>query len=171
MATDQPVSGVGPPASLLLKSIRLDVHQQAGRGLVHLSRRVTLSGEGQATLELGGQTLPFDCTPTQLLAWLDTLYALRFFDLPRDYSTQYSAVLKKDGTVVPSMQRMLDASSTEVCVRAGDFKRCVRFGEAGPQELKALAQRILDDANRLSKAPGVPATSAAPAAPVAPGKP
>lgn len=148
MAAQPSLGSSGPPLTYRLEDVGVHLTRQPGSSAFPI-RRLSLSGTGSATLERDGQTLPFRYAPKDLLALLNELYRIRFFDLPTNLGVRYSVFLKDDGTVVTSALRMADASSTKVCLTVADYEKCVTYGRAGPYELERLARRLFADADRL----------------------
>ncbi|MHB1083662.1 MAG: hypothetical protein ACYCZA_02315 [Thiobacillus sp.] len=140
-----------PPQSYRLDEVSIQMTRQPGRGHFQV-RRVSLSGTGAATLEQDGQKLPFHYTSKDLLALLNDLYKIRFFEMPANYSIRHSVFLKDDDTIGTSMLRMLDESSTSVCFSVAAYKRCVTYGTEGPGELENIAARIFTEADKLAGA-------------------
>lgn len=112
-------------------------------------REIKLSGTGNAILEQDGQTQEFKYPEKDLMALLDHLYNLRFFELPNDYRTKYSVFLKEDGTVNTAKLRLADMPSTSICFSTANYKKCVTFTIEGPGELKNVVQQTFDEVNRL----------------------
>lgn len=137
-----------PPHTYRLDEVSLRLTRQPGNGAFPV-RRVNLSGAGAATLERDGRKLPFHYAPKDLLALLNELYKIRFFDLPTNYRTRYSLFLKEDGSVGTSALRLSDESSTSVCIAVAAYEKCVTYGSEAPYELEHLAKRIFSEADRL----------------------
>jgi hypothetical protein len=71
-------------------------------------RSAVLSGGGSATREQDGKSVDFPYPVTDFLAFLNELYKIRFFELPRDYTIRYSVFLQDGRTVRTSALRMAD---------------------------------------------------------------
>src|ERR1019366_940403 len=113
MAADPTLGAGGPPMTYRLDQVTVLVTRHPGPA--SRIRRVSLSGTGSATLERDGLSLPFRYPAKDLLALLNDLYKLRFFELPADYSGRYSVFLKDDGSVATKALRMSDVPGTSVC--------------------------------------------------------
>jgi len=147
MATVRSLGAGGPPLAYRLDEVSVRLTRQPGSGTFP-KRRVTLSGTGTATLERDGQTLPFSHPPGDVLALLNDLYRIRFFDLPTNLNVRYSVFLKDDGSIGTSVLRMLDASSTSVCLRLAAFEKCVTYASGGARELEEIVERVFSQAGR-----------------------
>lgn len=143
-------AGGKPPPSYRLDEVRVQLTLHPGRGgtAVH---RVRLSGSGSAVLERGGQRLPFRYDRKDLMALLNALYGMRFFEMSANTTTLYSVVLQDDGTVRTSMLRMPDEASTQVCFSVASYSKCVTYSSDRPGELRNVVQHVFDEADRLAK--------------------
>ncbi len=150
MAAEHHTGISAPPLVYRLDEVSISLTRQPGSSTAPI-QRINLSGTGSATLERGGQRMPFRYTPKDTLALLNALYKMRFFDLPTNYITRYSVFLKDDDTVGTSALRMPDASSTSVCVTlTATYEKCVSYGAEGPYELENITARIFAEADRLA---------------------
>lgn len=141
-----------PPQSYRLDETTIVITRHPGRSPTPI-RRLSIAGTGAATLEQNGQKHAFRYATTDLLAVLNNLYAIRFFDLAGDYTTRRSVFLKDDGTIVTTMLRMVDEPSTTVCVSATSFEKCVSYGAHAPDTLENIVARVFSDAETLSSTP------------------
>lgn len=149
MAMESNPAAAGPPQTYRLDEVSVRLTHQPGRPNFPL-RRINLSGKGSATLEGGSQNLPFSYAAQDLLGLLNELYRIRFFDLPRNYSTRHSVSLKDDGMVVTGRLRLLDTASTTVCFSVAAYEKCVTYTTEGPYELEKLTQRVFAEAEQLA---------------------
>ena len=150
MAAGPSLGAAGPPLTYRLDQVTVRVTRPPG-GSASKTRQVSLFGTGNATLERDGRSLPFRYASKDLVALLNELYRIHFFELPANYTGQYSVFLKDDGTVVTQALRMSDTPGTSVCFAVADYKKCVNYGTEGPRELADLAQRLFAEAERLVK--------------------
>lgn len=139
----------GPPLSYRLDTVELRLQRQPGHGQPKLA--LVVAGAGSATLESGrpasarGFTLPAD----EVLALLNGLYRLRFFDLPAALRARQSVLLMPDGAIATQVTNRIDTASTTVCVALPGFEKCVRYAEGdGPPELEGWVQAAFADAQR-----------------------
>jgi hypothetical protein len=148
MAAETSLGVGGPPLAYRIDEVSVSLTRQPGNPALPI-RRVILSGAGSATLERDGKNIQFPYERKDLLALLNALYKIRFFDLPTQYNTQYSVFLKDDGTVGTAAVRMSDSGSTNICFSVTGYKKCVTYGPgtSGPLELENIAKRIFSDAD------------------------
>lgn len=133
---------------------------EAGDLSIHFSRRagnaaykpweVHMSGAGGGTLIHDGKHSPLAYPSNDVVALLNALFEIRFFDLPAQYSTQDVAQLLDRGSVRLIQKFTSSASGNSVCVNIAAFEKCVRYGPQGPVELDRVFQRVLADAERLA---------------------
>lgn len=138
----------GPPLVYRIDEVSVRLTRHSGNPALPI-RRVILSGAGSATLERDGKEVQFPYGKKDLLALLNALYKIRFFDLPTQYSTQYSVFMKDDETVGTAALRMSDSGSTNICFAVTGYEKCVTYGPNahGPLELENIAKRIFSDAD------------------------
>lgn len=146
MATEQSLGVGGPPLTYRIDEVSVRLTRHPGNPALPI-RRVILSGAGDATREHGGKSVRFPYGSKDLLALLNELYKIRFFDLPTQYNTQYSVFLKDDGTVRTAALRMPDSGSTSICFAVTGYEKCVTYGRDGPLELEIIAKQIFSDAD------------------------
>ncbi len=149
MATELSLGEGGPPLTYRLDEVSVRLIRHPGNPALPI-RRVVLSGAGGATLERDGERMRFSYGNRELLALLNALYKIRFFDLPSQYNTRYSVFLKDDGTVGTEALRMPDSASTSICFAVSGYEKCVSYGRSGPLELEDIAKQIFSDAGRLA---------------------
>lgn len=149
MATERSLGVGGPPLAYRIGEVSVRLTRHPGNPALPI-RRVILSGVGGATLERDGKSVQFPYGSKDLLALLNELYRIRFFDLPTQYNTQYSVFLKDDGTVGTAALRMPDSGSTSICFAVTGYEKCVSYSREGSLELENIARRIFSDADRLA---------------------
>lgn len=142
MAADASQGPEGPPLHYPFDGVRVTVRQSPGPVRGAQVRQWVLPGTGHATLTRGERVTSFDYAAADLIDVLNTLYRMRFFDLPTDLVARYSVYLKDDGTVGTSHMRLLDRASTEVCVRLADYEKCVRYADGDHTALDALVRQL-----------------------------
>ena len=147
MAAERSFVAGGPPLNYRLDELSVRFLRQPGHGLP--GWRVSLAGSGAALLESDGQKRHFFYPVKDLLALVNELYRIRFFELPITYTTKYSVFIKDDGLLGTQGLRMSDASSTRVCFAVAAYEKCVSYGADGPRELEALVQHVVADTERL----------------------
>ena len=148
-AADRTLGQNGPPLNYHIDNVSIHLTRQPVR--TDSIQSVSLSGNGNATIERGGNFARFAYPTGDLLNLLNEFYRIRFFDLPVKYTTRYFVFLKDDGTVAMSALRMSDAASTRLCVVIEEYEKCVTFGRDGPFELESLAKRILIDIDKIKR--------------------
>lgn len=138
----------GPPLAYRIDEVSVRLTRNSGNPALPV-RRVILSGAGSAILERDGKEVQFPYGKKDLLAFLNALYKIRFFDLPTQYSPQYSVFMKDDETVGTAALRMPDSGSTNICFAVTGYEKCVTYGSGtrGPLELENIAKRIFSDAD------------------------
>lgn len=136
-----------PPQSYRLEDVSVKVTLHPGRGAFP-ARSVNLFGTGTGTLEQNGQKQTFQYATKDMMALLSEFYKIRFFELPANYSVRHSVFLKDDGTIGTTMLRMLDESSTSVCIAIAAYEKCVRYSVQGPAELEHIVTRIFSEASK-----------------------
>ena len=144
MAGERSLVPGGPPLAYRIDEVDLNLTRHRGNPALPI-QRVRLSGAGNATLEHSGELVQISYSTRDLIALLNELYKIRFFELPSKYTTRYSVVLKEDGTVATSALRMTDAGSTSVCFAVSEYEKCVTYGRDGPRELENIVNRVFDD--------------------------
>jgi hypothetical protein len=152
MATERNPGASTVPGTYRLDEVGVRITQSPGRAASTKNQILKLSGSGEGTLERNSQTVSFRYESKALLALLNDLYRIRFFDLPANYSVGRSVVLKDDGTVGTQFLKMTDAPSTSVCFSLPVYEKCVTYGSNGPQELESVVRRLWDEADQWAKA-------------------
>lgn len=153
MSTTSSAEPGKPPQVYRLDETTIQITRHPGRSTAG-PRRLDISGEGRATLEQDGKEHSFRYPTADLLALLNGLYAIRFLDLPSDYTTRQSITLRADGTIVTSMLRMTDAPSTAVCLSTTGFKKCVSYPSGAHDALEEIVARTFSQAETLSATAG-----------------
>lgn len=105
MAMDGGFELAGLPLSYQIEEVSVNFIQRTGSPSFPI-RRIILTGEGSATLEQHGKSLLFAYASEDLLAILNGLYKIRFFELPEDYTTQYSVFLNNHKTIQATALRL-----------------------------------------------------------------
>lgn len=147
MAGERSLVPGGPPLAYHIDEVVLNLTRHPGNSAFPI-RRVRLSGAGNATLERGGELVQISYPTRDLIALLNELYKIRFFELPSKYTTRYSVVLKEDGSVATSALRMTDAGSTSACFAVTEYEKCITYGLDGPRELESIVNRVFDDVEK-----------------------
>jgi len=148
MAADARLGPEGPPLRYPIDSVSVTVRHSPGPVRGAQVRQLVLPGAGRATLTRGEAAASFDYAAADLMGVLNSLYRMRFFDLPTDLVARYSVYLKDDGTVGTGHMRLLDRASTEVCVRLADYEKCVRYADGEPVALDALVRQLDAEADQ-----------------------
>ncbi len=143
-----------PPSEYRLDDVRIQLTRHPGMRKAPI-QQIELSGTGHATLKRDSTSLSFHYESRKLLALLNELYAIRFFELPASYFVKRSIFLKEDGFIGTQIRRMIDAPNTRICLTVSTYEKCVSYDADGPHELRSIEQRVFDEAEHLSK-PGVP---------------
>lgn len=145
-------SGVGPttmPRTFDVGALSIHLSRQAGNA-AHVPWEVRLSGAGGGSLTHDGKQRPFPYAAKDVVALLNTLYEIRFFDLPPRYSSHDVAQLRGDGTVNVVERSVSSATGNSVCVTVATFGKCVRYGTQAPLELDRVFRHVFADAQRLA---------------------
>lgn len=144
-----------PAGPYRLGEIGLTVDVQPGHGLP--LRRLNLAGEGESVLELGGKAQRFAYPAADLLAAINVLQRLRFFEMPDRLAPLRRLSQGPDGRIYTQLTRMADTGTVTLCVQLADHRKCVSYQQDAPPELDALATRLLGDAQRRTGAAGASA--------------
>ncbi len=150
--TVKPDSTAAMPQAFAAGELSIRLSRQAGNA-AYKPWEVQLSGAGGGTLSHDGKQWALAYAPKDVVALLNALFEIHFFDLPTQYSTQGVAQLLDDGSVRLIEKSTSNARSNSVCVRIAAFERCVRFGSRAPLELDRIFQRIFADAQRAANQP------------------
>ncbi len=140
------------PQAFAVGELSIRLSRQAGNA-AYQPWEVQLSGADGATLTHDGKQWPLPYEPKDVVALLNALFEIHFFDLPTRYSTQEVAQLLDDGSVRLIGKSTSSAGGNSVCVRIAAFERCVRYGLRAPLELDRLFQRTFVDAHRAANQP------------------
>lgn len=122
-----------PPSSTRIEGVQVQVLRSVGQVAGAVARGTTRSGD--ITQE-----------QAELRSMLDTLHGLDFFRLPDRMTARTSVVRREDGTEQTQVLRMIDESTTRVCVRSAvpAYEKCVTFtASAGPVGLVQWADRMM----------------------------
>lgn len=129
---------------------QLDIHLSRLAGNVAQQPwQVQLSGAGQSSYSRNGKTWSLPYAAKDAVALLNALYAIRFFDLPQDYSSQDVAQLRADGSVVVLQRFTSNSNLNRLCVRIAAVEKCVAFGQQAPAELVRIFEHQYAEAERL----------------------
>jgi hypothetical protein len=112
---------------------------------------IHLSGTDGGSLTYDGKLRSFPYSANKIVALLNALYEIHFFDLPSEYASQPRARLNDDGGV--SLDKILwtDEGSNRLCVKVASYEKCVRYGgNEMPPELDRIFQGIFADAPHLA---------------------
>ena len=145
-----------PPLSYRLDTAVLRLQRQPGHGQPKLA--LVVAGNGGATLDFGRPpgTRTFTLAADEVLALLNGLYRLRFFDLPVALRARPSVFLLPDGSVGTQVAKRVDTTATTVCISLAGDEKCVRYADGdGPPDLEAWVQAAFADAQRRT-APSSP---------------
>ena len=150
MAGERTLRPEGPPPAYPIQEVNLHLTRQPGNAAFPV-RRISLSGKGSATFERGEEFLQVSYSTSALVALLNELYRIRFFELPSQYTARYSVFLKDDGMISTSVLRMMDAGSTRICFAVTGYEKCVTYGRDGPYDLENIVNRVFDDIEKQVK--------------------
>lgn len=140
-----------PKADAMPQTFRIDALSiRLSRQINNAPWQVQLSGLDGGSLTQGGQQRPFPYPAKELVALLNALYEVHFFDMPSRYAAHAAAQLGADGTVSMAGVDSSNATGNGVCVRVVSFEKCVRWGNRAPVELDRIAQRAFAEAQRLA---------------------
>ena len=145
MAGEGGLERKGPPSTYHLDEISIVLTLHPGSPAFSITR-LSLSGSGSGLLERDGNSAQFPFAKKVLLTLVNELYKIRFFELPSDYTTQYSIVLNDDGIISTSISGMPDDVSTSVCFFVIGYKKCVTYSRQGPLELENMIRRVFAEA-------------------------
>ncbi len=148
-ATERSLGVGGPPLAYPINEVSVRLTRRPANPVLPI-RRVTLSGAGCATLERDGKSVQFPYGTKDVLALLNELYKVRFFDLPSQYNTQFSVFLKDGGVVGTAALHMSDSGSTSICFVVTEYEKCVTYSRDSSLELENIARRIFSDADRMA---------------------
>ena len=137
-----------PPFDYRLDNAIVRVQLLPAHGLPQ--QTLTLPGAGLASFIRDGATVRFTPPANELLATINELYRMRFFDLPDRLLPTRSMFVKQDGALGTQAMKMHDALTTRVCFALPKFEKCVTYEADPPLELERLVQRLLADARQLT---------------------
>ena len=139
------------PAGSIFDVRQLDIRlSRQASNAAQLPWQVQVSGAGQSSYSRSGKTWRLPYEAKDAVALLNALYAIRFFDLPHDYSSQDVAQLRADGSVVVLQKFTSNSNLNRVCVSIAAAEKCVGFGKQAPVELERIFERQFADAERLA---------------------
>ena len=138
-----------PPTVYELASVRIRVTQPSARADIQ-SRQAVVSGAGASEWKQGDSKASFEYSAEQVVALLNQLYAMRFFEMPELPGAKYSVRLGDDGRVITQALKMADRGGVQVCVEMADYKRCVTSTDNSQPELEQFAQRLFTEAASLA---------------------
>ena len=152
------ITGVAPlaaeplaKADAMPQTFRIDALSiRLSRQVSNAPWQVQLSGVDGGSLTQGGKQRPFPYPAKDLVALLNALYEVHFFDMPSRYAAHAAAQLMADGTVSMAGVDSSNATGNGVCVSVASFEKCVRWGNRAPVELDRIAQRAFGEAQRLA---------------------
>ncbi|SEA37660.1 hypothetical protein [Nitrosospira multiformis] len=150
MAAERTLGPEGPPLTYPIQEVDLHLIRQAGNAAFPV-QRISLSGKGSATFERSNELLQVFYPTSALVALLNELYRIHFFELPSQYTPRYSVFLKDDGMIATSALRMIDTASTRICFAVTAYEKCVTYGRDGPHDLENIVNRVFDDIEKQVK--------------------
>jgi hypothetical protein len=139
-----------PPHSYRIDEVKLRLTRHPGNPGLPL-RRLSVSGDGTAALEDKGEIYSISYRGEDVLALLNALYRIRFFEMRPHYHTRYSVFLNNDGLVETEALRMTDSGGTTVCLTISEYEKCVTYGEAGPPDLEKFVNRAFSEAAAVAR--------------------
>ena len=134
------------PQTFRIDALRIRLSRQVGNA----RWQVQLSGVDGGSLTQGGKPRQFPYTAHDLVALLNALYEVHFFEMPSHYAAHAAVELRADGTVNMVGVDSTNATGNGVCVSVASFEKCVRWGNRAPVELDRIAERALVEAQRLA---------------------
>lgn len=151
--TPPALSNSMPPLRYDLASSSITIINHGATRVAALPARIDLRGSGVSTLENDGSAVNFNYSTKDFIILLNSLYKIRFFHLPSNYTTRYSVFLNNDNIIETSALRMHDQATTTVCFNTSQYKKCVTYGDDQPKELHLLTKALITEVVRLSKWP------------------
>ena len=152
MAADRKIEPAPAGSTFDVRQLDIRLSRQASNA-AQQPWQVQVSGAGQSSYNVNGKTWPLPYAAKDAVALLNALYAIRFFDLPQDYSTQDVAQLRADGSIVVLQKFTSNSNLNSVCVSIAAVEKCVRFGALAPIELERIFKHQIADAERLVGSP------------------
>lgn len=137
------------PQAFAVGELSIRMSRQAGNA-AYKPWEVQLPGAGGGSLSHDGKQWPLAYASKDVVALLNALFEIHFFDLPARYSSQGAAQMLSDGSVRLIEKSASSSSGNSVCVRIAAFERCVRYGSRAPFELDRIVQRVFADAQRVT---------------------
>lgn len=145
----------GPPLSYLIKDVNITLSRHLTSGKGKKTEIVNIVADGKSTVSMNGNESVLTYSRNDVLEIINSLYAIKFFDLPSRYSMTYSVFMNADGLIDTSANLMQDQASTNVCFSISTYKKCVAYGVNKPEKLDKIVTRILTTAETLSEQPKV----------------
>ncbi|WP_426359147.1 hypothetical protein ACPUVO_02565 [Pseudocolwellia sp. HL-MZ19] len=137
------------PSTYKLDEVSLTFIRHSGAKKNNGVRKVSISLTTSTIQTTKGDKTFFNYSSDELLKLINTLYRIKFFDLPTHHNLKYSIYLKEDGSVATTLLHMADTSSTTVCFELSTYKKCVTYGLDAPEKLKAFSNNIFSEAEQL----------------------
>ena len=134
-----------PPNKYQLNDVKITLTRHAGVIKGSQREKIIFSGNGHSTIELKGKEQAFNYSSKELLSLINSLYKIRFFDLPKRYNIRYSVFLNDDGSVGTNALKMADTSNTTVCFTLPSFEKCVTYDSNKPKELESLIKSVFQN--------------------------
>lgn len=142
------------PAGAVFDARQLDIRLSRMAGnMAQQPWLVQVSGAGRSSYSRNGKTSPLPYAAKDAVALLNELYAIRFFDLPQDYSNLDVAVLRADGSVIVTQIFTSNSNLNRLCVNTAAVEKCVAFGKQAPAELVRIFEHQYAQAERLAGSP------------------
>ena len=138
------------PRAFYVGDLSIHFSQRVGNA-AYTPWEVHMSGAGGGNLIHDGKHSPLPYASRDVVALLNALFEIRFFDLPAQFSSQDVAQLLEGGSVRLIQKFTSSSGGNSVCVNIAAFEKCVRYGPQTPVELDRIFQRVFADAERLAR--------------------
>lgn len=136
-----------PPNKYELNEVEIKFTRHAGMIKGATRKQITVAGNGSSTIELNGKEHSLNYSSTELVTLINSLYKIRFFDLPTRYNLNYTVSLNDDGSLTTNALNMLDSTNTTACFSLSNFEKCVTYSNDKPYELENIIQSIFETTN------------------------
>lgn len=107
-----------------------------------------LTGQGKLVLKDLQKHRQLAFPEADFVQVLDSLYRLRFLELPTNLMARHGVGVDTQGIVRMRVVKQTDAAWTRVCLSVGDARKCVTFADDSPEELSKLVDQWSADAQR-----------------------
>ena len=131
-----------PPTQYRLENINISILHQTSRRIKG-GYKINISGTGKVSYILDKKDkTQFNLNKETVVELLNEFYRIHFFELQDTYTLKKEVVLLDGNSISLSIQRLVDISSTLLCIKISAYKKCVRIVGNQPLEANLLVEKI-----------------------------